>query len=171
MQLLLKQGGFLIGRKAAIGSGWVGAATGACDRDGGNNKLAQRSQSEQKLLTTRWAQGTPKPVRNITSGQWDLIQFLRRNDLYIVVEGDKNLGPCILDQITYIKRGCLEHIGNSTNYKELDERWAKLTMKKLDYQFKGWLTKYTRLKKSQKQKLLSLGERESKTQTNSPDFE
>ena len=67
-----------------------------------------------------------KLVRNITVGQWDLIQFLRRNDLYIVVEGDKNLGPYNLDRIAYIKRGCLEHLGNSTNYKQLNERWAKL---------------------------------------------
>ena len=72
-------------------------------------------------------------------------------DLYIVVEGDKNLGPCILDRAIYVERGCSDHLGNSTNYRELNDTWVQLFKKKLDYRFEAWLTKYhTRLKQISK---------------------
>ena len=102
---------------------------------------------EEQLLCQQWR----KPIRNISVRQWELIQFLRRNDLYIVVEGDKNLGPCILDRAIYVERGCSEHLGNSTNYRELNDTWVQLFKKKLDYRFEAWLTKYhTRLKQISK---------------------
>ena len=62
----------------------------------------ERTILEEQKQCQQWR----KPIRNITVAQWDLIQFLRRHDLYIVIEGDKNLGPCILDRVLYIERGC-----------------------------------------------------------------
>ena len=35
---------------------------------------------------------------NLTPGKWDLIQELPKNDKFIIVDGDKNLGPCILER-------------------------------------------------------------------------
>ena len=96
---------------------------------------------EQKLCQQR-----RKPIRNISVGQWELTQFLRRNDLYIVIHGDKNLGPCILDRTVYIYRGCLEHLGNATNYRELTENETYLQIRKLSYWFDDWMLKYQRLK-------------------------
>ena len=79
---------------------------------------------------------------NLTQAQRSLLELLRRHDKYIVVEADKNLGPCILDRTTYIRRGCSEHLGNTSNYKIISRRRATTTMRHLEIQFNDWLTKY-----------------------------
>ena len=52
----------------------------------------------------------------------NLIEHLKNNNIYIVVHGDKNLGPCILERSFYIYKGFAEHLGNETNYKPLSAR-------------------------------------------------
>ena len=56
---------------------------------------------------------------NLTHGGWNRVQYFNKNDDYIIVAGDKNLGPCILDRKVYIEKGCSEHLGNIVNYKVL----------------------------------------------------
>ena len=58
-----------------------------------------------------------KPRRNITMRKWNLIQFLCRNDKYIIVHGENNLGPCIIEHVYYIYKGCLEPLSDTRNYK------------------------------------------------------
>ena len=70
------------------------------------------------------------------------MQHLKNNDIYIVVHGDKNLGPCILERNFYIFKGFAEHLGNTRNYKELSERQALGHQRGLQYCFRGWLSKY-----------------------------
>jgi hypothetical protein len=84
-----------------------------------------------------------KQRRNITAGRWNLLQYLRRNDIYIVIHGDKNLGPCILGRHLYIYRGCLEHLGNRRNYKQLSENEAKGHLKMLTYRMERWIRKWS----------------------------
>lgn len=79
---------------------------------------------------------------NLTPGKWDLIQELRKNDKFIIVDGDKNLGPCILERDYYIYRGCQEHLGNTRNYKSLTKLQAYTIQKGLNYRFFHWLSKY-----------------------------
>lgn len=105
------------------------------------NKFERDVLTEQKFC-----QRKRKQILNISVLQWELIQSLRKNDEYIVVEGDKNLGPCILERDHYIKRGCLDHLGNSTNYRELSMNEAMLQMRKLSYWMDGWIMKYMRKK-------------------------
>ena len=68
--------------------------------------------------------------------------YLRRHNKYIVVEADKNLGPCILDRIVYIRRGCSEHLGNKRNYKIISSQAASTLMTGLRYQFEEWYRRY-----------------------------
>ena len=70
------------------------------------------------------------------------MQYLKDNDLFIVVHGDKNLGPCILERNFYIYRGFAEHLGNTRNYKQLDATRARTVQRGLQYQFLRWLGKY-----------------------------
>ena len=49
---------------------------------------------------------------------------LKENDTYIVVEADKNVGPCIIEREEYIKRAILDHLGNERNYKRISARCA-----------------------------------------------
>jgi len=62
--------------------------------------------------------------RNLSQESWNLIQHYQNNDEYIIVAGDKNLGPCIIFREDYIERGCKEHLGNELNYKELTKEGA-----------------------------------------------
>eukprot|EP00956_Cyclotella_meneghiniana_P035167 scaffold112213_cov44-Cyclotella_meneghiniana.AAC.8 len=84
-----------------------------------------------------------KPSRNITYSQWKLIAFFKGNDLYIVVQGDKNLGPCILDRKYYILRGCQEHLSNTANYRQLSRATANALQRGLMYKFWRWFCKYS----------------------------
>ena len=94
-------------------------------------------KSEQLQLNKR-----RKPTRNLSFGKWNLIQKFRWNDDYIIVPGDKNLGPCILDRKIYINKGCLEHLGNETNYQSISKERAFTNQRGLQYQFRDFLGKY-----------------------------
>jgi hypothetical protein len=83
-----------------------------------------------------------RPRRNLSHGNWNLLHFLRKNDIYIVVHGDKNLGPCIIDRKFYIEKGCLEHLGNTTNYKELTKEGAFNRQRGLQIQMRKFISKY-----------------------------
>ena len=59
---------------------------------------------ERKLQLQR-NQRHLKPRLNLSPLSFDLMQHLKNNDIYIVVHGDKNLGPCILERNFYIFKG------------------------------------------------------------------
>ena len=67
---------------------------------------------------------------------------LKDHNDYIVVEGDKNLGPCILDRSYYIYRAFKDHLGDETNYKVLSPKQAHCLQQGLLYKFREWLLKY-----------------------------
>ena len=46
-----------------------------------------------------------KPQLNLSPLSFNLMQYLKNHDHLIVVQGDKNLGPCILDRTFYIFKG------------------------------------------------------------------
>jgi hypothetical protein len=52
-------------------------------------------------------------LSNIFPHHWWLIKLLRNHDEYKVVEADKNLGNCILNWNTYIRRAFEDHLGNT----------------------------------------------------------
>ena len=94
-------------------------------------------QSEQLGQNPRF-----KPSRNLPFSKWKLINTLKKNDKYIIVDGDKNLGPCIIDCDYYTYRGCQEHLGNTRNYKELTKNQANDIQRGLQYKFRSWLGTY-----------------------------
>ena len=101
--------------------------------------------TQQQLRNRRF-----KPHRNITHSNWNLIQQLRKNDTYIVVHGDKNLGPCIIDRKHYIWKGCMEHLGNTTNYMELSQEGAFNRNRGLQIIMRNFLTKFRPRDKDEK---------------------
>ena len=68
--------------------------------------------------------------------------WLKDHNDYIIVEGDKNLGPCILERSYYTWRAFHEHLGNANNYKELTPNEAFCIQRGLQYKFRAWLSKY-----------------------------
>ena len=93
--------------------------------------------TEQLLISQK-----SKPFRNLTHSQYKLLHFFKDNDQYIVVEGDKNLGPCILERESYIRRGCLDHLSNTRNYQQLDHHTAIIMHRGLMYKLWSWFAKY-----------------------------
>ena len=81
-------------------------------------------------------------MSNLNPLQWKLIEYLKCNDYYIVIQADKNLGPCILDRIIYVHRGCSEHLGNERNYKILSKQQAMNLQLSLRYKLEGFLRKF-----------------------------
>ena len=83
-----------------------------------------------------------KPRPNLPLRALKLIGYFKDNDIYIIVAGDKNLGPCILERKIYIYRAIKEHLGNQTNYQLLSEAEARARLSGLSYRFDSWVTKY-----------------------------
>ena len=71
---------------------------------------------------------------NILPSQWHLINQMKDNDDFIIVEVDKNCGGCFLLRDTYNTRGISEHLGNTNVYQPLtrDEAISKLSALKCD---------------------------------------
>ena len=72
----------------------------------------------------------------------NLMEYLKNNTIYIVVYGDKNLGPCILERLSYIYNGFAKHLGNETNYKPLSARAVHCKQQGLQYLFRNWMSKF-----------------------------
>ena len=82
------------------------------------------------------------PSMNLTHGGWNLVQHLKQHNDYVIVAGDKNLGPCILDRSVYINRGCSEHLGNKRNYKVLTREGALNRQQGLIIQLRNFISRY-----------------------------
>jgi hypothetical protein len=64
-----------------------------------------------------------KPSTNLTKLQQQQLNLLRNNQDFIILNADKNLGPCILERDIYIKMVLREHLQSDT-YQNLDEAVA-----------------------------------------------
>ena len=86
-----------------------------------------RLTQEHHKYHKRWS----KP--NLTKQQFQLLKYLKNNDLLIVVPSDKNLGPVIMERSVYIRR-CLDGFLNlPTQYERLHNRQHIAIDKKLHY--------------------------------------
>jgi len=101
-----------------------------------NNFERELKQQQQQNYNKR------KVSSNLPPTALRLIKFLRRHDIYMIIEADKNLGPIIMDRETYIKRCISEHLGNSTNYKVLSKQEADTKMRGLHYRLMDFLGRY-----------------------------
>ena len=70
------------------------------------------------------------------------MKSLKDHDNYIVVEGDKNLGPCILERSRYILKSFKEHLGNARNYKQLSAQAVSGRQVGLRYLLQQWIGRF-----------------------------
>jgi len=73
-------------------------------------------------------------ISNITPNQRSLINDIKGNDDYIVIEADKNLGGAIMDVPIYTERGIKEHLGNKDVYKPVSKLFVTRRLQCLRYQ-------------------------------------
>ena len=105
-------------------------------------EIAMRSfESAVKQEQLAWSRRR-KPSRNLKFGKWKMLNSFKSSTNYIVVQADKNLGPCILDRRYYVYRACKEHLANQRNYRQLTKERAKVLHLGLKYQFEAWLFKF-----------------------------
>jgi hypothetical protein len=62
-----------------------------------------------------------KKVRsNLLPHQRDLLCKLRQEKKFLVIQADKNLGPCIIEREQYIHRALNDHLLDRNTYRKLD---------------------------------------------------
>ena len=61
---------------------------------------------------------------NLTPPQHRLLTEVANDDRFIVVNTDKNLGPAIMDRVTYIERALIDHLGNTNTYEYIARHLA-----------------------------------------------
>ena len=64
------------------------------------------------------------------------VKFLKDNDTYVVAQGNKNLGPYILECKLYIYKAFEQHLDNGTNYKSLRAVAGRGRQRGLQYLFR-----------------------------------
>ena len=80
---------------------------------------------------------------NLTPRKFKLLHWLFNNDIYIVVDSDKGLGPCILLRDLYIRRAIKDHLGNKKNYKIISPETALRMQHRLRAELSIWLDKFS----------------------------
>ena len=106
------------------------------------NAITAFKKSVKHKLIQLQKQRLRKPKCNLSPLSLKLMEYLKNNNIFIVVHGDKNLGPCILERSFYIFKGFAEHLGNTTNYKALSATAARGRQRGLQYLFRDWLSKF-----------------------------
>ena len=130
----------------------IWALRGSDDDDDYNPSIHLKSDYEFKLAPIHTEQAPEafkirvkrlrKPKCNLSPLCMNLMEYLKNNNIYSVVHGDKNLGPCILEHSFYIYKGFAEHLGNKTNYKPLSARTVHCKQRGLQYLFRNWMSKF-----------------------------
>jgi len=94
-----------------------------------------------ELQTTRkkYDRSTPS---NLTPRQWKLASTLKNDDNLICIEGDKNVGGCLLRRNVYNYRGIKDHLGDTTVYKPLTKKEATQHLHILQYKYDIFLSKW-----------------------------
>ena len=75
-------------------------------------------------------------MSNLTETKLDLLDWLKDNPDFIILETDKNLGPVIMNRTTYIKNMLDQRLLNNENYRELSEQEASTMMEDLAFDIK-----------------------------------
>ena len=76
-----------------------------------DDKAIEKSLTAFETTLRREQQLYNKPsLSNLTPRQWKTAELLKDNDKFITIEGDKNLGGCILVRGTYNHQACAAHL-------------------------------------------------------------
>ena len=78
---------------------------------------------------------TQKGRTNLLPHQQRALSTLQKQDTFLIVPCDKNLGPAIIERHDYLKIAMRDHLNNTTTYKLLNpseiERYATIVKKSI----------------------------------------
>ena len=63
-----------------------------------------------------------KVRNNMLPHQRKILSDLRHNKDFLVIQADKNLGPCIIERQQYIQRALRDHLLDRTTYQQLNNQ-------------------------------------------------
>jgi hypothetical protein len=91
-----------------------------------------RSQNNQK----------PASYNNLTILPRRGLLFLQSNPQYLVVQCDKNLGPCVIDRDRYIMFAYRDHLSDHTTYDRLTPEEADQEVRNIKEKLKSWIDSF-----------------------------
>jgi hypothetical protein len=74
--------------------------------------------------------------------QCKMLSNLRNNRDFTVIPADKNLGPCIMERETYIRRALQNHLNDNTTYQQLSDKEAEDKIQTIKLRFGSFLEIY-----------------------------
>ena len=80
-------------------------------------------------------------TNNLTPLQTALLRKLQHSNELIVFPADKNLGPCITERTTYIKKA-LELLTNTEHYQQLTAEQANTRIQQTKYAYKSFILQF-----------------------------
>jgi hypothetical protein len=86
---------------------------------------------------------TKKVTRsNLLPHQRSLLREFRNNKDFIILQADKNLGPCILERHIYIQRALSDHLLDTSTYKQLNVNERKDKIIHLQFLLNNFIEEY-----------------------------
>jgi hypothetical protein len=82
------------------------------------------------------------PSTNLTAEEHNKLKELREDLRFIIFMTDKNLGPCIMERINYIKKALSEHLENKNSYERLTTQQAWTIRNKAENEITKWYEKH-----------------------------
>ena len=79
---------------------------------------------------------------NLLPQQLSLLRSLQHDNRFVIINADKNLGPCITEKITYTKHVLNDHLLNRLNYQQLSCATATQLLQSTTDDISKWLTRY-----------------------------
>ena len=67
---------------------------------------------------------------------------MKKNNKYIIIQADKNLGAAIMNRDTYITRGVTEHLSNTDVYRPLNIREVEMHKRRLEILIRDFISKH-----------------------------
>jgi hypothetical protein len=100
--------------------------------------LSRRSSNFTAAITRDFIK--KKTRSNLLPFQRRLLSELRNSQEFIIVQADKNLGPCILEREVYIQRALNDHLLDKNTYKQLEKEEASREMDTVRYRMTQFMT-------------------------------
>jgi hypothetical protein len=79
---------------------------------------------------------------NMLPFQRRLLATMRTSKTHVIINADKNLGPCIIERSQYIRRALQDHLLDTSTYKRLTQTQAKRQMNSLKDKLQQFLEYY-----------------------------
>jgi hypothetical protein len=85
-----------------------------------------------------------KARSNMLPFQRRILADLRASKTHVIINADKNLGPCIIERSQYIQRALQDHLLDTTTYKKLSARQATAQIDQVKHKLQQFIEYYGR---------------------------